>query len=38
VTSYAAAANREYYRRVATLVRENLRRLDADESLANQVV
>ena len=38
VTSHAAAANREYYRRVATLVRENLRRLDADEPLANQVV
>ncbi|EMA44627.1 2-D-hydroxyacid dehydrogenase [Halococcus morrhuae DSM 1307] len=38
VTSHAAAANREYYRRVAVLVRENLRRLDANESLTNQVV
>jgi D-2-hydroxyacid dehydrogenase (NADP+) len=38
VSSHAAAANREYYRRVAALVRENLRRIEADESLANDVV
>ena len=38
VTPHAAAANREYYRRVAALVRENVRRLDAGERLANQVV
>lgn len=38
VTPHAAAANREYYQRVATLVRENIHRLEADESLANRVV
>jgi D-2-hydroxyacid dehydrogenase (NADP+) len=38
VTPHAAAANHEYYRRVATLVRENLRRLEAGETLANRVV
>ncbi|QLG27448.1 D-2-hydroxyacid dehydrogenase [Halorarum halophilum] len=38
VTPHAAAANREYYRRVGALVRENVRRLDANETLANHVV
>jgi D-2-hydroxyacid dehydrogenase (NADP+) len=38
VTSHAAAANREYNQRVATLVRENVRRLAMDDSLANQVL
>lgn len=38
VTPHAAGANREYYRRVERLVRENLRRLEADEALANRVV
>lgn len=38
VTSHAAAANREYYQRVAALVRENIRRLATDEPLANQVL
>lgn len=38
VTPHAAAANRDYYRRVERLVRENVRRLDAGEGLANQVV
>jgi hypothetical protein len=28
----------DYYRRVAALVRENARRIEAGESLANQVV
>ncbi|QLG63558.1 D-2-hydroxyacid dehydrogenase [Halorarum salinum] len=38
VTSHAAAANRDYYRRVAALVRENVRRLAAGEPLANRVL
>ncbi|WP_248895357.1 D-2-hydroxyacid dehydrogenase [Haloplanus halobius] len=38
VTPHAAAFTDEYYERVATIVRENIRRLDADESLTNQVV
>ncbi|WP_129114549.1 D-2-hydroxyacid dehydrogenase [Halegenticoccus tardaugens] len=38
VTSHAAAANREYCERVAALVRENVRRVGAGESLANQVL
>lgn len=38
VTPHAAAANREYYQRVAALVRENVRRLEANETLANRVV
>jgi D-2-hydroxyacid dehydrogenase (NADP+) len=38
VTPHAAAANRDYYRRVERLVRENLRRLDAGDRLANLVV
>lgn len=38
VTPHAAAANREYYQRVAVLVRENVRRLEANEPLANRVV
>jgi D-2-hydroxyacid dehydrogenase (NADP+) len=37
VTPHAASANREYFQRVATLVRENVRRLDAGESMANAV-
>lgn len=38
VTPHAAAANREYDQRVATLVRENTRRLAASEPLVNQVL
>jgi D-2-hydroxyacid dehydrogenase (NADP+) len=38
VTPHASAATRDYYRRVAAIVRENLRRLDAGEDLANRVV
>jgi len=38
VTPHAAGANREYYRRVAAIVRENVRRLAEGESLANRVV
>ncbi|MFB6156264.1 MAG: D-2-hydroxyacid dehydrogenase [Haloferacaceae archaeon] len=38
VTPHAAAANREYYRRVATLVRRNVRHLDEGRSLVNRVV
>jgi D-2-hydroxyacid dehydrogenase (NADP+) len=38
VTPHAAAANREYYRRVATLVRTNLNRLEAGDTLVNHVV
>ena len=38
VTPHAAGFNDEYYERVATIVRENLRRLDAGESLTNRVV
>ena len=38
VTPHAAGFNDEYYERVATIVRENLRRFDAGESLTNQVV
>jgi len=38
VTPHAAGFNEEYYERVATIVRENLRRLDAGESLTNRVV
>ncbi|MFB6168704.1 MAG: D-2-hydroxyacid dehydrogenase [Haloferacaceae archaeon] len=37
VTPHAAAATDEYYERVAALVRENLRRLAAGETLANRV-
>jgi len=38
VTPHAAGFNQEYYERVATIVRENLRRFDAGESLTNRVV
>lgn len=38
VTPHAAGFNDEYYERVATIVRENLRRFDAGESLTNRVV
>ncbi|WP_251329086.1 D-2-hydroxyacid dehydrogenase [Haloplanus pelagicus] len=38
VTPHAAGINDEYYERVATIVRENLRRLAADESPTNRVV
>lgn len=38
VTPHAAAATRDYYRRVAAIVRENCTRFEAGESLANQVV
>jgi D-2-hydroxyacid dehydrogenase (NADP+) len=38
VTPHASAATEDYYRRVAALVRENLRRLDAGEEMANRVV
>ncbi|WP_257628049.1 D-2-hydroxyacid dehydrogenase [Haloplanus salinarum] len=38
VTPHAAGINDEYYERVATIVRENLRRLSAGESLTNRVV
>jgi len=38
VTPHAGAATRDYYRRIATLVRENARRLAAGGSLANRVV
>mgnify|MGYP000050090142 CR=1 FL=1 len=38
VTPHAAGFNDEYYERVATIVRENLRRLAAGESLTNRVV
>jgi D-2-hydroxyacid dehydrogenase (NADP+) len=37
VTPHASAATREYYERIAALVRENLRRLDAGEDLGNRV-
>jgi D-2-hydroxyacid dehydrogenase (NADP+) len=38
VTPHAAGFNDEYYERVATIVRENLRRIGAGESLTNRVV
>jgi D-2-hydroxyacid dehydrogenase (NADP+) len=38
VTPHAAGFNDEYYERVATIVRENLRRQRAGESLTNRVV
>jgi D-2-hydroxyacid dehydrogenase (NADP+) len=38
VTPHAAGFNDEYYERVATIVRENLRRFEAGESLTNRVV
>ncbi|MFB6124294.1 MAG: D-2-hydroxyacid dehydrogenase [Haloferacaceae archaeon] len=38
VTPHAAAATQDYFRRVATLVRENARRLDAGEPMTNLVV
>jgi D-2-hydroxyacid dehydrogenase (NADP+) len=38
LTPHAAGFNDEYYERVATIVRENLRRLAAGESLTNRVV
>ena len=38
VTPHAAGFNDEYYERVATIVRENLRRLATGESLTNRVV
>jgi D-2-hydroxyacid dehydrogenase (NADP+) len=38
VTPHAAGFNEEYYERVATIVRENLRRLAAGESPTNRVV
>lgn len=38
VTPHAAGFNEEYYERVATIVRENLRRFGAGESLTNRVV
>ncbi|OYR54123.1 D-2-hydroxyacid dehydrogenase [Halorubrum halodurans] len=38
VTPHAAAATRDYYRRIADLVRENRRRAIAGESLVNRVV
>ncbi len=38
VTPHSAAAHREYPDRMAALVRENLRRIDDGESLANGVV
>ncbi len=38
VTPHAAAANRDYPRRMAALVRENAQRLDAGDDLVNRVV
>jgi D-2-hydroxyacid dehydrogenase (NADP+) len=38
VTPHAAGFNDEYYERVATIVRENLRRLATGDSLTNRVV
>jgi D-2-hydroxyacid dehydrogenase (NADP+) len=38
VTPHSAAAHREYPERMAALIRENLRRIDRGERLANQVV
>ncbi|PSP86408.1 D-2-hydroxyacid dehydrogenase [Halobacteriales archaeon QS_1_68_17] len=38
VTPHAAAATRDYYRRITTLVRENYRRFDRGESPVNAVV
>ncbi|SEA37999.1 D-2-hydroxyacid dehydrogenase (NADP+) [Haloplanus vescus] len=38
VTPHAAAFTDDYYERIATIVRENLRRLGAGESLTNRVV
>ena len=38
VTPHVAAMTADYYERIAALVRENVRRYDAGESLANRVV
>jgi D-2-hydroxyacid dehydrogenase (NADP+) len=38
VTPHAAAAEIDYYRHIAELVRENVRHIDAGEELVNQVV
>lgn len=38
VTPHVAAATRDYYRRVGAIVRENISRYDAGESLGNAVV
>jgi D-2-hydroxyacid dehydrogenase (NADP+) len=38
VTPHFAAATRDYHERIAALVRENVRRIAAGESLANRVV
>ncbi|WP_458206873.1 D-2-hydroxyacid dehydrogenase [Haladaptatus sp. NG-SE-30] len=38
VTPHAAAAEIDYYRHIAKLVRENVRQIDADEGLVNRVV
>ena len=38
VTPHVAAMTADYYRRIATLVEENVRRAAADEALANRVV
>ncbi|PSP57407.1 D-2-hydroxyacid dehydrogenase [Halobacteriales archaeon QS_1_67_19] len=38
VTPHRAAAERDYYRHIADLVRANLDRIDADEPLTNRVV
>lgn len=38
VTPHASGANRAYHERVAAIVRENVRRLESGEPLANQVV
>ncbi|WP_066411202.1 D-2-hydroxyacid dehydrogenase [Halorubrum aethiopicum] len=38
VTPHAAAATRDYYRRIADIVRENRRRAIAGESLVNRVI
>jgi D-2-hydroxyacid dehydrogenase (NADP+) len=38
VTPHAAAAERDYYRHIADLVRENVRAIAADEATVNRVV
>lgn len=38
VTPHAAAATRDYHRRIADIARENRRRMIADESLVNRVI
>jgi D-2-hydroxyacid dehydrogenase (NADP+) len=38
VTPHAAVANREFYRDIADLVRENVERFGADEAPRNRVV